>query len=879
MARSSAARRFTLVPAPFEQSLAAQPTIRPAIAALTQDNLALDANTISLPEDKGPDSQVMIKQVRSDLRPALDASDEDELDVFDWGIGDDEVSGDFDRSTMLAQTELVEELKIGNDITPPLPPEVPLIAQALRLKLSDDEMVECAPVDDHLHFNLVTKKPIIEDLDANEQRLWEIAVNLSRRIKSNPSSTFAQVAEASRMFTRQGKDMFWPALRTAIAYPPRSPNETIAQAVERHSHVIESTALQVLAHETTTRSFSLEALEIGFHSLPAYRDQPTRLAMNKALREKVAELRPIAHTVVQVIHQGINTRSTYFDTLQSLMKLPLQKRAIAWKFHALLRKKSPPAKAGEDITQVYQKQINTIATRVLQETFPRTTIHHPALEVGYQLLPNTGDPKDEIKLRKALLQRVNDELVLVGLKKPAQELVLNVKAAPFAKETIANQATATLSPRQQALFPEAVKRAAAPEIVKMRRELTERSTIAKILVENLPHKKAKILERLGQGLSPLEHIMFREQTGNSVLNNGLFGDYARLGLVAPDPREKLPPIPVSKVATTPLPETIIEDYTDLVEPGLWKKFTTGIKDGIPNLWKRFTTGIKEGVDQVKNWFGDRKKNLASFSFMNFVRGHRRVVTLTTAVAALNAREAYLNYTTELAPMAQAPSPDEPRELMYTPVQEAAFSTPMGTNSNGTRLSLNYVPVGLSRLDQFWHNVDVFTPKHLSIASAHQSTFTTPGYQQVNLHSQTAVITQPWELRVDQHDAMANVFNVLDAYMRTRTFRLAYPQYRPGAQDQSTLFDALARYSPRAHHILHRIAHGDVINLGINLEGHIVITSWTNAQGINMLAGEPPIAIRMHLPNLGEFSRSPVVLARMNGPAEQSPNNSRLALLQ
>lgn len=860
MARLPAARRFTLIPGPLDQSTS--PTIRPAIAALVQDNLALDQTAITLPEDKGPDSQVMIKGDRAELHEILDS--DGELDVFDMGIDESEVeiSGSFDRRAALAQAGIIEIPYADNDIEISLvePPPVPFTAKIERLKITDDELVEFDPLDDHAPFELLT--PTIEDLSRDESRLLQKAEQLARGIKANPSTTFAQVSEASRLFTRRGKDLFWQVLRTALAYPPVLPDETSAMVVVKHAQIIEHTALEVLAYERKTKSFSLEALEIGFHSLPPYRDQPTRLAMNRALREKVAELRPIADTVTKTILQAVETGTSHFDTLQKLaLQFPTE-RAIVWKFHALLRKQSPRPQAGEDITHVYRDQVKMIAGRIVQETLPRATIYYPALEIGYQLLPTTGNPQDEIKLRKALLQKVKDELVLVGLKKPAQELVHKFKNAPFAKNQLTSEAIAALPASQQSLFPEAVKRALAPEIAKARRELTERSTIAQILIDGAPQRKAKIVDRLAEGLSPLEQIMLRENTGSSVLSNRLFGDYERLGLIPPNPQTKLPPIPS---VTAPVAE-VIEDCTELVEPG---------------IWQRFTTGLKNGINRVSNWWGDVKKSWQEFSFMNFLNSHRRVVTLTTAVAALNAREAYLNYTTEIAPMAQSSTNDQPNKPDIIQVQEAAFSMPMGTSASGTRNTLNYIPVGLGKRDHFWHNHGAFTPQHLRLATGDQVRFITPGYQQVSLITQTAIVTHPWELRVDQHDAMANVFNVLEAYMSTRSFELAYPNYRPGDRDQTTLFDALARYAPRAHHILHRIAHGDVINLGIDIEGNIVITSWINAQGINMLAGEPAISIRMNsLSNLGEFSRSETALARLTPPLpEGTSDHHRLALLQ
>ncbi len=852
MPRAPSARRFAIVPEPNSN----RETARPAIAHIVQgSNLALDTNIVTVPEDHRPNSQMILKGTRGQLENILDPNEPDE---FDFGLDDDnnEISGQHDRDQVLAQAGIILVQEPANvsdlEITQSIPPAIPTLALAKRITLEEDEILEYDPLDDHAAFNLVTKKTIIEDVSEDEEQLVAKAYEVAQKIKAQPQLTFELVAQAQQVFTRKGKNLFWPVLRNALAHPPALKAEPMLTTVARHTKQIESIALQVLAHEAKTSCFHLEALEIGFHTLPAYRDLNLRLALNKTLSERVSELRTITNTVLKEIKTAVAEKQTHFFVLERLAKMFPRQRNLVWRFHQLMRKQPNRETAQhQDIVQRYEARINAIATQVVTATLPRTTIVYPLLEIGYQLLPLTASAQEEFKLRKALLQKIQTELTLHPLQKPATALIQAVKNAPFNSANLVNDAVQPLNPFQQSVFPVAVKRASDQQLIVDRKLLTEQIVTARKLITLMPKRQADIITGMAQNLSPLDKIRFHEALGQSLLSETLFGDYQKLGIKAPDPRAKLPPLPNAKAKLVDQNAAEAIEELDL-EPE-------------PSLWAQFTTGLKKGVAEVKNWFGAIKQSISDFSFSNFLRGHKATVAATTVIAAMNGYQGYQNITTvsEPSPVVNNATFDSNLEPQHVaPFQQAVFSMNMGTDQSGVKQVLQYAPVTIAGHDRYWHQNGVFTPSNLRLANS-TNTVTSPGYQAVAFHAdETVHISNPWQYRVDQHDAMANIYNALDAYMRSSPFRLSFNNYIPGSEDQTTLFENLARYNPRAHHILHHIAHGDTIAFGTTPDGNIAITDWTNAQGINMLAGEPPVVIRTNsLSNLGEYSRSPNMLAQ------------------
>ncbi len=855
MPRAPSARRFAIVPGPNPE----RETMRPAIAHIVQgSNLAVASDFVALPEDHKPNSQMMLKGTRGELENILDA-EEPSQDVFDFGLddGDDEISGQHDRTQVLAQAGItvVQEPANSSDVEVQLlPPAIPTIALAHRFKPEQVEMLEYDPLDDHEAFNLVNQKPAVEDLSEDEGQLVAKAYEVASKIKAQPQLTFELVNQAQQVFTRKGKDLFWPVLRNALAHPPALKGEPIAATVAKHTQQIETIALQVLAHEAKTNCYYLEALEIGFHTLPAYRDLNLRLAFNKALRERVTELRVMTNIVLKEIKTAITEKQTHFVVLERLAKIFPDQRNLVWKFHQLMRRQpTSEAAKNQDIAQRYTDRINAIAAQVVKATLPRTTIVYPLLEIGYQLLPLTTSAQDEYKLRKALLQKIQTELTLHPLQKPAADLIQSVKYAPFNSTKLIREAIAPLDQRQQSVFPVAVKRASEHQLITDKKLLTEQITTAKKLIELMPKRRTDIITRMAEGLSPLNRIHFHEALGSSLLSDKLFGDYQALGMKVPDPRAKLPPVPQTKAPLVDLKSEEKLEEIDL-EPQ-------------PSLWSQFTTGLKKGVAEVKNWFGAIKQSVSDFSFADFLRGHKATVAFTTVIAAVNGYQGVQDIMTvsEPSPVVNNATYDSNLEPQHVaPFQQAAYSMSMGTDQAGVRQVLHYAPVTIAGHDRFWHQNGAFTPDNLRLANtANTAAVALPGYNAVTFHAdETVHVSNPWQYRVDQHDAMANIYNALDAYMRSTPFRLSFPGYVAGLEDQSIMFENLASYNSRAHHILHHIAHGDTIAFGTTPDGDIVITEWTNAQGINMLAGEPAVVIRTNsLRNLGEYSRSPNMLAQ------------------
>lgn len=137
----------------------------------------------------------------------------------------------------------------------------------------------------------------------------------------------------------------------------------------------------------------------------------------------------------------------------------------------------------------------------------------------------------------------------------------------------------------------------------------------------------------------------------------------------------------------------------------------------------------------------------------------------------------------------------------------------------------------------------------------------PGVESVQIRANTSVVYFPMEIRVDQEPV--NVHSALFGFMNTRRFREAFPDYRAGTVDQSTLLNGA---TGRLHHIQSHIKKNDVLTFGFTPQGNIVISSWR--RGIVELVGSQPIEMDCRrLPHLGRFallgnSEPPTPILRM-----------------
>lgn len=618
------------------------------------------------------------------------------------------------------------------------------------------------------------------------------------------------------------------------------------------------------------------------------------------------EHRTLAEAVIKTINTGIESKQTELQVLIQLASLAPSQREIIWHFYHLLKKPDTTVKSmikASDTAAVYRAKIANIADQLIAAMNGQWRRVDGFINIGFQLLPQNVDPKTKMHLRVSLQKAVNariqqvqessklgnlaegDRKVLEGL---ANELINRFRAEPFNVEKVVQETVGMLNTVQKAALIDVLK----PAITKLRAQQTitirDKAALASQLIAQAPQRKEVILDEVAKGLTPVEIIVFHEAMGASVLNSH-FGDHKRTSILPQTSQSNAPlfarriddqniqayrdklyhgkPL-VEQTPTTPptAVSTVSNDIEKLPDDG-YEKITSQPK----NFWQSITSTLRRGAQHLSSWWSSVKTTVSEFSFMNFVHNHPRTVAATTVMAALNGYQGYQDVT-RVAEVASAPTTtmDAPWEKpQAVRVQTAAFSQPMGVAEDGRRRLLNYAPVTVSTTEMQWHHHGLFAPANLRLATATESRSMTPaGYEPVTtLHGQKDLdILSPWEFRVDQHDAMANIFNALNAYMQSNSFKLVYANYVPGPQDQSQLFANLLSYNPRAHHILHRIAHGDMITFGTNVQGNIAIISWFNAQGVNMLAGEPAIIIRTAgLANLGEFSRSPNALARRTSP--------------
>lgn len=638
----------------------------------------------------------------------------------------------------------------------------------------------------------------------------------------------------------------------------------------------------------------------------------------------------LAETVVKTVNQAIKEKKTELALLKELAAIdPTQSKTI-WHFYQLLKKPDPQIKSIKpqaEIPGVYQRRIASIADQLVAEMNGEWQRIDGVTMMGFQMLPQNVDAPTDAKLRGALMRAVQARVKLAELSKelpiitPEMQTVLEklvgrilekFSAEPFNADKHVNAAWQELNTNQEgskltdlqkaALLPVLRSKISAVRAEK-KAQLTARVQQTKERIAATPHLKPSILQQAAQGMSPLDTILFHEMIGQTLLNS-TFGDHQRLRLSPTKPQPAAPllaqkiddqsiafyrqlidaKVPKVKAVPPPVPQ-IARPETDQPE----ELDSELLEEQPTTLWQSLTSAFSRGAKHISNWWESVKTSVSEFSFMDFIRGHKSVVGATTVLAALNAYQGYTDFTrvVEVASVSNTIANDandkQPEMVRY---QTAAFSQPLGLSETGRPRILNYAPVHVSTLDMPWHHHGLFVPHNLRLATAAESQqMTTAGCEAITtLHSDGQIqVISPWEYTVHETGPMANIFNALHAYMHSRTFKLAYMQYTPTPEhpatetssgvrgDQSTIYDHLASYNPRAHHILHRVQTGDKITFGINTYGEIVIVSWYNAQMINMLAGEPTIAIRMNmLANLGEFSRSPSALARLTTPQQTTP---------
>lgn len=909
------------------------------IPAQTNTAPAIAHEDVELPEDRAATtSGIMLRNAtRREMDYTLDEIDieDDRDDVFEMGLPDN--SGEYDRNDLLAATGYPTETdrdasndtqkdtdslpKIDGDwvfyraITPPIPADV-LIKS-------------------------IKEEPTILDLNAEDEILLARATALAKVMQQKPLLAYQYVAHEAETVTRAQRRFFWDQVCHERAPQKPGKDEKVNELVAQHAQTIEAIAYQVIRHERSTECDALEALEIGMQCLPAYTSITLKAAFQYALRKKTEQLRAIkyiqplaltrltpdtvymlapeyrtlAEKVVETITAGIKDKKTELQVLTTLATLAPGKREIIWHFYHLLKKPDTASQNithHDDVATRYRGRIATIAKQLFTAIDGKWHKAASFIDIGFQMLPRNVDQAATLLLRRALQKDLDTRIKAATFRikaatfgiisandtavveKLVQQLVDKFTAEPFSVARHVREVLEPLNEHQKV----AVLKVIGPKINDLRAarklQLSTQAEVAATLIAASPDQKHSIIHQMTTGMKPLDIILFHEMMGASLLN-GHFDDHARLGMLPNKPQTGAPLIasPITDqviqqhrqridLKTQKAPQIAaqpVEEPIEILDPDL-------IEDIAPapqTLWQSITSTVSRGVKHISNWWGSVKNAVSEFSFMDFVRGHRSVVGATTVIAALNGYQGYQDMTrvVEIATPTHSTVDAHREQAEGIHIQAAAFSQYMGTTADGRPRMLNYAPVTVSTVDMPWHHHGLYSPTNLRLATADESRAMTPsGHEAVTtLRGEEQVnIISPWEYRVDQHDAMANIYNALGAYMNSRTFRLAYNHYVAGEMDQSTLFNELVTYNPRAHHILQRIQHGDTITFGTNREGNIVIVSWYNAEMINMLAGEPAIEIRINrLANLGEFSRSSTALAR-NTPHTTTPQEVTVAML-
>lgn len=905
MRSSSSARRFAIVPPPNGSKETAPE--RPYIAHIVQSNLALTHQEI-IPEDaaaSGPISEIMVRNVRENIADTLDPDG----DNFDFGFGVDDpnlgdTSGVINTITALGTTEFVTispvdvipiveaDWEFYRAMTPPIP------AKALESAI------------------------VIEDLTPAEEQLLAKAEKTAKAITDHPQNRFEHVIAAAHMLNRDERKFFWPELKNALGFVPVLSEDTAESIVMKHSWEIQRLAFKVLHYQNSNGLYELEALEMGFHALPVYKNPDLVFALNKALRNQVNELqqnhkksplslpmlttesiawlapadKKLAQDVVRALHDGIAQKKTEFEVLASLAKQHPGKQQVMWHFWKLLRTTNTTDVANDEIEKHIEKnhaRIITIAKQVIASCKKDFRDLNANLDIGFQILPQVNNPKANIAMRKALMNHTNhlrDEalanmeaanLQLAARKRIEEErtkyaqadqaddlqLVVNrvkqfiadYQASPHQKSALVGIALENLGPNDRLVFPKVLKTLLEEEKKNNAPRFQTQLSRARQRIAAAPENTNMIIHEEGACLTNLDKIRLNEALRIAVVQPD-FADHERFGIEVNRSKKGLSGTPISKeviddhmLRVSRLPNAFLEeihsaadDIIELSDDDVVEVSTPAKK---PGLFSQLTTKLKSGLNQVATWFTKLGKSISDFSFSDFIRNNKAAIGLSTVMAAVPAYAAHNTYqaasiaidrVTVTAPESDTNPPEPPS------FQQSAYGMYMGTDSAGQRQILNFIPVDTRGLN---HDATAFQPSH--------TRFSTPGYTTVQLNAtETSQSFFPGEIRVDHNDAMANIMNVLEPYMRSRAFHSAYPKYIAGERDQSILYNNLLSQNPRAHHKLHRVAHGDHFALGINPDGNIIVTQWTNALGINMLAGEESIIFNLQaLPHVGGFVRA------------------------
>jgi hypothetical protein len=933
--------RLTIVPpaAPAATATALRSHIAAIVSpipAQTNTAPAIAHEDVELPEDRAATtSGIMLRNAtRREIDDTLDEIDieDDRDDVFEMGLPDN--SGEYDRNDLLtaAGYPIESDRDAGNDTkkdTDSLP------------KIDGDRVFYRAitpPIPADVLIKSIKEEPTILDLNAEDEILLARATALAKVMQQKPLLAYQYVAHEAKTVTRAQRRFFWDQVYHERAPQKPGKDEKVNELVAQHAQTIEAIAYQVIRHERSTECDALEALEIGMQCLPAYTSIKLKDAFQYALRKKTEELRAIkyiyplaltrltpdtvymlapeyrtlAEKVVETITAGIKDKKTELQVLTTLATLAPGKREIIWHFYHLLKKPDSRIQnitKHDDIAAIYRGHLASISKQLVTAMAGQWHKVISFLDIGFQMLPHNIDERTTVRLRRALktnvenriqAEKISGTLGLFStnensvLEKLVNQLVDKFTSEPFNAVQHIREVLEPLDERQKV----AVLKVIGPKINDLRAakkiQLSTQVEIATSLIAASPDQKHSITQQITKGMKPLDIILFHEMMGASLLN-GHFDDHARLGMLPSKPQTGAPLIGEAinddviqkyqqriDLKTPKAPQIVAQPVEETIET-LDQNLLEEMPPAPQTLWQSITSRVSRGVKHISNWWGSVKNAVSEFSFMDFIRGHRSVVGATTVIAALNGYQGYQDMTrvVEVATPPHSTFDAHREQAEGIHVQAAAFSQYMGTTADGRPRMLNYAPVTVSTVDMPWHHHGLYSPTNLRLATADESQAMTPsGHEAVTtLRGEEQVnIISPWEYRVDQHDAMANIYNALGAYMNSRTFRLAYNNYVAGEMDQSTLFNELVTYNPRAHHILQRIQHGDTITFGTNREGNIVIVSWYNAEMINMLAGEPAIEIRINrLANLGEFSRSSTALAR-NTPHTTTPPTVTVAML-
>lgn len=632
------------------------------------------------------------------------------------------------------------------------------------------------------------------------------------------------------------------------------------------------------------------------------------------LKQLPEQDRKIAQAVAKAVSTGIDQKQEGFDVLSNLVHQFPQQRALVFHFYKLL-KKGPtdakvPALPEKVILANYQSRIDHLVAKIILACDQQGWSKLPSqLDIAFHSLPGTLHRDNQLHLRRAISKRTHDAqkkcitgVVAVDDKMEAEMTdtvlgllyhaaknnqsvdqvkviaiqrfnghdedslpmilhVLHTSIANYQKfhDQLAHRADECIEAFQQKpLDIQAISQGYAAQCTPATKKLFlailhDRVTarkhqqkqwrhdrVTETITHTDPADRAKVIAKItgeNKGLAPL---LYTEDLKDPFLVASLPGK----GITAQTVNATIDGM-ITELDNK-IPRVELED----VEVGVWASMKRG--------WR-------EATKQVRSWISSVTSSIENFDFMNFLRSHKQAVAFSTAVAAIASAPAYHAVAVaaesnihNIAPESSDTGADNPMPAHF---QEAAFGRYLGTNEKGAAQMMNFT----TTIPQHYRTAHTFAATQANdfaaeltlVPSVNISPDATPGYVPVTPHGSSNITFYTHALRVDESGQYANIYNVLSDYMRSNAFRLAYPKYQPGEHDQTALYEGLRDdHANRAHHLLHRVASGDHITLGITSDGNLTITEWTNARGMNMLLDEPTIVFNAGvLPNLGGFSRS------------------------